>query len=165
MGIRVLLIRFCWFAAILLSMLAQGKTQDVPPIRALPMADAKVIGRPEFAQGNIWLHWSGDHQLGFVQGWAEGGQWEYRLACTEAQIAAPSVRNVQDKCMEHFPATNMASEEYSARVTEFYSKYPQDRALPIRRVLKKFLESGMTADKIHKWLDDLIASVQRSFAK
>jgi len=139
--------------------------QEVPPIRSLPLADAKVIGGPELAQGNVWLHWSADHQLGYVQGWADGGYWEYFRACTEAQIAAPSIPTLQDTCMEHVPATRLASEAYQAKVTEFYLKYPADRALPIRRVLRKFLEPGMTAEGIHKWLDELIESMRHSSAK
>ena len=92
----------------------------------------------------------------------DGGYWGYFDACTEARIAAP-VSPLQDKCMAHIPAAHQTSEEYSASVTEFYSKYPQDRALPIRLLLGKFLEPGMTADGVHKWLDDLIESVHRSF--
>ena len=54
-----------------------------------------------------------------------------------------------------------------ARVTEFYTKYPEDRALPMRRVLLKLLEPGMTVDGIlHKWVDNLIKSnLQSSEAK
>jgi len=98
-----------------------------------------------------------------VQGWMDGSYWGYFDACTEAGIAARANPGIQNKCMAHIQAAHQTSEKYSARVTEFYSKYPQDRALPIRRLLGKFLEPGMTADGVHKWLDDLIESVRRSF--
>lgn len=42
--------------------------------------------------------------------------------------------------MEHIPSLHLTPEEYSTKVTEFYSKYPQDRALPIRRLLGKFFD-------------------------
>lgn len=150
-------------AGMSLGLFGQGMAQDVPPVRSLPMSEAKVNGGPEFAQGNMWLHWSADHQLGYVQGLMDGSYWGYFDACTEARIAAPSIPKLQDKCMERIPAAHLKPEEYTAKVTEFYSKYPQDRALPIRRLFGKFLEPGMTADGVHKWLDELIASVQSSF--
>jgi hypothetical protein len=160
---RYLLSELTLAAALTFGLLGLSVAQDVPPVRSLPMSEAKVNGGPEFAQGNLWMHWTADHQLGFVQGWMEGSYWGYFDACTEARIAAPTAAGIQDKCMAHIPATHQSSEEYSARVTEFYSKYPQDRALPIRRLLGKFLEPGMTAEGVHKWLDDLIESVRRSF--
>ena len=95
----------------------------------------------------------------------EGGYWGYFDACTESRLAAPGLRGLQEKCMEHIPSSHLTAEEYSANVTEFYLKYPGDRALPIRRVLGKFLEPGMTADSIHKWLDELIESMRHSSAK
>jgi len=151
-------------AAILLTV-DQGFAQDLPPIRSLPLADAKVNGGPENAEGHVWLHWSADHQLGYVQGWADGSYWGYFDACTQAQIIAPSLPQLEDECMVHIPTSHLTSQEYSAKVTEFYAKYPEDRALPIRRVLRKFLEAGMTSDGVHRWLNELITSVQRSFAK
>jgi hypothetical protein len=163
MRIRFVLSGLSLSAAVVFGLLGQSVAQDAPPVRSLPMSDAKVNGGPEFAEGNVWMHWSVDHQLGYVQGWSDGSYWGYFSACTEAKIVAPSLPDLQDKCLVHIPATHLTSEEYSAKVTEFYSKYPQDRALPIRRLLGKFLDPGMTADGVHKWLDELIESVRRSF--
>jgi len=165
MRIKLLLSGSSLIAALLFGLLAQSVAQEVPPVRSLPMPEARLNGGPELAQGNVWMSWSTDHRLGYVQGWMDGGYWAYFDACTEARLAAPTVRNLQEKCMEHIPSSHLTPEEYSAKVTEFYSKYPQDRALPIRRLLGKFLEPGMTADGVHKWLDELIESVRHSEAK
>jgi hypothetical protein len=59
-------------AALIFGSLGLGVAQDVPPVRSLPMSEAKVNGGPEIAQGNLWMHWSADHQLGYVQGWMDG---------------------------------------------------------------------------------------------
>jgi hypothetical protein len=152
-------------AAFLFGLFGQSIAQSAPPVRSLPMPEARVNGGPEHAQGNVWLRWPADHQLGYVQGWMDGGYWGYFDACTEARLAAPSARGLQEKCMEHIWSSHLTPEEYLAKVTEFYSKYPEDRALPIRRLLGKFLEPDMTVDRVHKWLDDLIESVRGSGAK
>jgi hypothetical protein len=128
------------------------------------MAGARV-GPGDIAQGNLWMSWSVDHRLGFVQGLLEGSYWGYFNACTEAGIAAPSLPDLNEKCMAHIPAAHLTSEEYATMVTEFYSKHPEDRALPIRRLLLKLLEPGMTVDGVHKWLDELIESVRHSQSK
>jgi len=146
---------------VLLSMIAQATAQEVPPIRPLPLPEARVSGGPESAQGNVWLRLSADHQLGYVQGLLEGTFYGYLHACTKAQIVARSVPHLQEKCMENAPAAHLKSEQYMALVTEFYSKYPQDRALPMRRLLEKLLKPGMTTDGVHKWLDELIEDVRR----
>jgi hypothetical protein len=156
--------RLSLITLVLLGAVGLAVTQEVPP-RPLPLPDARLNGPNDIPQGNLWMGWSADHQLGYVQGWLEGSYWAYFNACTEAKIAAPSVPDIQDKCLEHIPSAHSKSETYSAKVTEFYSKYPQDRALPIRRLLKKILEPGMTVDGVHKWLDELIESVRHSEAK
>jgi hypothetical protein len=138
--------------------------QEPPPIRSLPLPDARVSDSYD-AEGNLWIRWSADHRLGYVQGWLEGSYWGHFNACVEAQIAAPTVGGLQDKCMSSTPAARVKSEEYTAEVTEFYSRFPQDRALPMRRLLGKLLERGMTVDGVHNWLDGLIESVHRSDAK
>jgi hypothetical protein len=145
-------------------LLGSGSAQTLKPIRPLPMSDAR-LGPGDIAQGNLWMGWSPDHKLGLVEGLLDGSYWGYFQACNEASLAARSVPNVGDKCMEHIPAAHLKSEQYVSSMTEFYSKYPEDRALPMRHLLMKLLEPGMSVDGVHKWLDDLIESVRRSQAK
>lgn len=136
--------------------LALAAAQNLPPLRDLPLPEARVIGSDDEAEGNLWMRWSGDHRLGYVQGYLTGAFWGYFSACTKVQIAAPSLPALRETCMSQIPAASLTSERYMELVTKFYSKYPQDRALPIRRVLLKLLEPGMTVDGIHKWLDEMI---------
>jgi len=150
------------FALMVGAVVQLGFSQELPPIRSLPLSDAKLSGPEDIPQGTLWMEWATDHQLGYVQGWVDGAYWEYFNACTQAGIAAPSVPDIQQKCLDHIPTRHLSPEAYSAKVTEFYSKYPQDRALPIRRLLEKLLEPRMTADGVHRWLDELIDSVRGS---
>lgn len=150
------------FALVMGGLVQLGLAQEAPPIRSLPLADAKLSGPEDIPQGTLWMEWAADHQLGYVQGWVDGAYWEYFNACTQAGIAAPSVPDIQQKCLEHIPTRHLSVEAYAARVTEFYSKYPQDRALPIRRLLEKLVDPQMTVDGVHKWLDQLIDSVRGS---
>jgi hypothetical protein len=147
------------------SLFGVALAQDRQPIRSLPIPEARINGPTDIAQGDLWVGWSADHRLGYVQGLLDGTYSGYSDACTEAQIAAPSLPRLNDKCLAHIPTPRLKSEEYTSMVTEFYSRYPQDRALPIKRLVMKFLEPGMTVDGVHKWLDELIESVHRSQAK
>jgi hypothetical protein len=145
-------------------LLGSGLAQTAKPIRPLPMADAR-IGPGDIASGNLWVEWSPDHKLGLVEGLLDGSYWGYFQACNEASLAARSVPNIVDKCLEHIPAAHLKSEQYVLLMTEFYSKYPEDRALPMRHLLMKLLEPGMGADGVHQWLDELIESARRSQSK
>lgn len=135
--------------------------QTSKPIRSLPMADARV-GPGDVAQGDLWMEWSPDHKLGFVQGLLDGSYWGYFQACNEAGLVARSVPDVVDNCMKHIPTAQLKSEQYVSLMTEFYQKYPEDRALPMRRLLMKLLEPRMGPDGVHNWLNELIESVRRS---
>jgi len=73
MRVKFVLGSFGLIAVLLFGLLARGVAQEVPPVRSLPMPEARVNGGPELAQGNVWMHWSADHQLGYVQGWMDGG--------------------------------------------------------------------------------------------
>jgi len=152
---------------VIASCLVVGATnaQNQTPLRSLPIPEARVNGPTDIAQGDLWMTWSADHRLGYVQGLLEGSHSGYFDACTEAQIAAPTLPRLNDKCMAHIPAARLQSEEYTAMVTEFYSKYPQDRALPIARLTMKLLERDMSIDGVHRWLDKLIEALGRSGAK
>jgi hypothetical protein len=163
--LKSVLSTLCLLATVLCGLLSLGLAQEVPPARPLPLPDARLNGPTESAQGNLWMGWSADHRLGYVQGWLEGSYWGYFNACTEAQLEAQSIPDIQDKCLVHIPSAHLTSEAYADTVTEFYSKYPQDRALPIRRLLRRLLEPDMTVDGVHKWLDELIESTQRSERK
>jgi hypothetical protein len=152
-------------AIVVLSFLqASAVAQTPPPMRSLPMPEARVAPG-DVGEGNWWMGWSPDHRLGLVQGLLDGSYWGYFHACTEASVIARSLPDLQDKCLAHISAAQLKSEQYVALITEFYSKYPQDRALPIRRLLMKLLEPQMSVDGVHKWLDELIESVRRSDAK
>jgi hypothetical protein len=67
--------------------------------------------------------------------------------------------------LDRIPVASLKSEQYVELVTEFYSKYPQDRALPLRLLLLKLLKPAVTVDGIHEWLDKLVESARRSEAK
>ena len=43
-------------AALIFGSLGLSVAQGVPPVRSLPMSEAKVNGGPEFARGNLWMH-------------------------------------------------------------------------------------------------------------
>jgi hypothetical protein len=150
-----------WIAVVIfLSTLSS--TQQTTPIRPLPLPDARIGANGEGAEGNEWMNWSADRRSGYVQGVLVGSTWGYLQACAEAGVIAHSVPDLQNDCLKQAPNVRFSAEQYVALMTEFYSKYPQDRALSMRRLLTKLSEPQVTVDGVHKWLDELIESVRRA---
>jgi hypothetical protein len=161
---RVMLHRIYLVAIVLPLLFASSKAQEGPPLRHLPIPEARVNGPSDGAQGNLWMSWSIDYRLGYVQGLLEGNYWGYLSGCTEAR-SAPATPSLGDKCLMQAPAVHLRSEEYAALVTEFYSKYPEDRELPMRHLLLMLLKPGMNVDGVHHWLDQIIESAHRAEGK
>jgi len=148
--------------AIVLTLSTAAWAQTAPPIRKLPLTDAVIGQNGEEAEGNLWMSWSSDRKLGYVEGLLIGSYWAYNQACTESSLLARSISNLQEDCLSHRPTIRYSSEQYVKLMTEFYSKYPEDRALSMRRLQTKLSEPEMTIDGVHKWLDELIESVRNA---
>lgn len=144
---------------IVLLLVVSGAAQD-PQRRSLPFPDAKG-GPGDVAQGDLWMRWSTDRRLGFVQGFLEGSRSAYVLACGNAESLAPSVPNLNSDCLAQFPPAPLKASEYVRLVTDFYSKYPRDRQLTIRRLIIKLSEPDMTVVGVHKWLDEIVKERER----
>lgn len=151
-------------AVLVFAALPTALAQNATPVRPLPMPDARV-GPNDVAQGDVWIGWSSDHKLGYVQGALEGAYWGYFNACTQASLLVPHSATLQRDCLAHVPEPHLKAQQYAALMTDFYSNYPQDKALPMHRLLLKLLEPNMHVDGVHKWLDELIESVRKSGGK
>jgi hypothetical protein len=130
--------------------------QDQPQLRSLPIPEARS-GTP---QGELWMKWSLDQRLGYVQGFLQGLHEGYRDACVKAGLITPSSPTLADKCIAQIPKIAFTSDQYEDLVTRFYTEYPQDKQLPIHLLLQKLSEPKMTTDGVHKWLDDLVESTR-----
>lgn len=138
---------------------AQGVEQA--PIRLLPFSEVRLGPNGEGAEGILWLSWSQDQRLGFVRGYVQGYSTSWRLACLNASRLEPNVPDLFSRCWKEEGTWPKSYEYYRDLMTDFYTTYPSDRALPINRLFRKLLEPGMTSDKVHAWLDEITKEWQK----
>ena len=142
-----------------------GLTQANSNPRVLPFPEVQLGPNGEGAEGNLWLSWSDGERLGFSRGYVQGYIEGWRRACSEAAELTPDNSYLYSKCISLRGDLLARAEFYRDTATEFYSKYPMDRALPINRLFQELLKPGITAQKIHQWLDGLIADSKKASSK
>ncbi len=145
----------CVYLGVLLGFLCAGLmlAQD-SKIRALPFPEVHLGPNGEGAEGYVWLGWTDDQQLFFVNGFVQGFRIGWKASCGKSTELART--NVYSECVDARSQAEKPFNVYRNEATEFYTKYPEDLALPIDRLFSKLVESGMTAPKVHEWLNELV---------
>ncbi len=123
-------------------------------VRPLPFPEVHVGPNGEGAEGAVWLSWSEDQQLFFANGFVQGFRIGWRASCRKGAELAKT--NTFADCVDARSQADKPFKDYRNEATEFYTKYPEDVALPIDRLFDKLVEKDMTAAKVHQWLNDLI---------
>jgi len=131
-------------------------SQANPAPRSLPFPEVRLGPNGEGAEGVVWLSWSADKRAGFAGGFIQGYANGWRSACSWAAELSGVPSDLYLKCTNDRGDILGQAESYSATATEYYTEYPEDRALPLNRLFLQLLKSGMTAQQIHEWLDKLI---------
>jgi hypothetical protein len=103
------------------------------------LATCTLTGIPSFGQrgwrqGEMWLKWRHDARSAYVLGYAFGFTTNHGAACNQdSKGLVPDVINT-----EHFVKL----------VTDFYTRYPEDRNLDISEVIEQ-LWKGLTIEEVH----------------
>lgn len=113
-------------------------------LRQLPLVQSR------FAEGETWMRFSPMQRDGFVRG--------YIVAYRDAAHHGCSFGKGPDysACMDEMPQFGKPAESYVSSMTEFYTRYPQDRTLPLTFLLD-FLSDQHSAGlgDIDRWCDEL----------
>jgi hypothetical protein len=126
--------------------------------RTLPFPEVRLGPNGEGAEGELWLSWSEEKRLGFANGFVQGYVEGWRGAC----YSASSDNKVVWDCQAARGDLVVSFESLRNMATHFYSAYPEDRALPIDRLLRELIKPGMTIERVHEWLDTLVLDSQRA---
>lgn len=110
-------------------------------------------------QGKIWLSWDKPQKLGFLSGYVNGRLKGHRTGCLDYEIGTPYRSSTavgeklpEEKCMDLSPKFSRTTEEYEQLVTRYYKNYPDDRNLPIAKLLFELSDNqNMSLDHIHQW--------------
>lgn len=154
-----------WVVLSIIVLYSYGLAQANSSPRLLPFPEVQLGPNGEGAEGDLWLSWGDGERLGFSRGFVQGYTVGWRRACSEAAELTPNDPYLYSKCLNLRGDLLARAEFYRDTATEFYSKYPEDRALPINRLFQELLKPGITVQKIHQWLDGLIADSKKATAK
>ena len=122
--------------------------------RLLPFPEVHLGPNGEGAEGAVWLAWSDDQKLYFVNGFVQGFKNGWKASCSKSAELASA--NIYGGCIDARFQIDKPFGHYRDLASEFYTKYPEDLALPIDRLFSKLMEPEMTAQKVHQWLNELV---------
>lgn len=148
-GITRLLIALISIAAVLVVVVKVG------PMKAGAQSEPQT-------PAELWLSWSSDTRAEYVGGYVEGFVEGERSGCSfyadkitpyMPHKPGPPEKLPRLACLNALPDFVKPTKEYVDTITNYYTKYPNDRQAGMSRIL---LESatppGLTIDKIHEKL-------------
>jgi hypothetical protein len=111
-------------------------------------------------QGALWRSWSAEGRERYVDGYLLGFQRGKRVACsfyeekTGVSSPVPVEKLPTQVCLKSLPEfTEPYYQAYVDRITEYYTKYPNDSAVGISEVLTNLAAPpGLSVEQIHEKL-------------
>ena len=97
--------------------------------------------------GKIWLHWSQSERRGSVKGFLIAYREAYRQSCVASAIDSGTDDTL---CLARQQVFRREVAYYQSFVTEFYTRYPEDRDVPMRMLLMS--ADDRTQSEIHESL-------------
>jgi hypothetical protein len=98
------------------------------------------------------LEWTPSERKGFVRGFIVGHGDGYRQACNESEAASPhtTAAGEFDPCLKKQHLFERDLSYYEKFVSDFYSRYPRDRDVPVRVLLLQ--ADQKTPQEVAEWL-------------
>ncbi len=116
---------------------------------------------PAFS-AEMWLKWDKSARLAFIMGNLRGHWDGVGAGCGDANRAVRSLRGVSGftpeaaeemrmDCGKNYKPSNRPFESYEEVVTNFYTRYPEDRVIEMQDVLRLLAgDPELTAEDVHK---------------
>ena len=105
-----------------------------------------------YSPGKMWLEWNSSERIGFIRGFIVGDDDGYRRACNVATTneSQSSVATGVGPCLEKRPLFKKDIGYYEKFVTDYYTRYSEDRDAPVRVILLQ--ADQKTPEEVHQWL-------------
>jgi hypothetical protein len=109
-------------------------------------------------QGSLWMGWNGTQRDMFIRGFLVGHDEGLRRGCSSVanvtKFDAIRTESPEDsligKCLANQEIFRKAASYYENFVTAFYTKYPEDRDLPLQILIED--SEDKTPEQIHEWV-------------
>jgi hypothetical protein len=112
-----------------------------------------------FEKGDDWLKWSDDSKLAYVSGYVHGQSRGFKDGCTVGEeLYSTKMRGLPgEKCIAKAPTYSNALESYIRTITEYYRSYPNDRNVPVFKVLEGLSDGrSLTLRQMHEYFPSSI---------
>lgn len=115
----------------------------------------RSFGANQFEAGDDWLKWSDETRLAYVsaylwghaRGFRDGYEAGQRIYSTGKSVGLPG-----EKCIPEHPGYSKNLEDYAGITTEFYRSYPNDRRVPIFKLLDGMSDKAkLTIQQMHEY--------------
>jgi len=120
---------------------------------ALALCSAGAPGADNFSPGETWLKWSDETRIAYVEGYIWGQERGFSEACKEAEklwVRKPTGLP-GEKCITKMPRYPNYPANYAAMISQYYSLYPADRSLSVRRLLEGMTDNhSLTVEQMHR---------------
>jgi hypothetical protein len=130
---------------------------------AMDNGHARFPGARTSKDGEMWLGWSADKRIGFVDGYINGRRDGHYAGCDAAlRVLFPQPpgtvipNNPWGRCADAADTfTKGEPTDYSDEITSFYQRFEADRDVPLDQVIHCLSDKQrQSADQIHQWLMD-----------
>jgi len=111
-------------------------------------------------EGEVWIRWEFPIRQWFVQAALAGYDAGYDEACRNLMLADKSAadhpKSKDDDCVNGRRHLRGEAAKYSKAMTDFYTRYPEDRDLPIAYLVEMLLDpKPKTLEEIHAWVSNI----------
>jgi hypothetical protein len=108
-------------------------------------------------EGDLWMNWNNTQRNMFIRGFLVGHHEGFRRGCgTAVVVTKPDTKGAGPeetpigRCLAGEQIFRREASYYEEFVTRFYTKYPEDRDLPLRTLIEDSEEK--TPEQIHEWV-------------
>ena len=147
--------------AVIVTLCGSGCSRGEQPDQDSAGSQAKSEAAPPFS-AEMWTKWDKSSRLAFIMGNLRGHWDGVGAGCGDAKLAVGNLRGVSGftpevademyvHCGTRYKPSNRTFESYEEAITDFYTRYPEDRVIEIQDVVLLLAgDPELTAEDIHK---------------
>src|SRR5215475_14239233 len=120
---------------------------------AVALGCEALAGNP-FETGDIWMRWNDEAKLQYISAYLLGNSRGFRDGCEMGQklYSADKAGLPGEKCTGKFVKYSKSMEEYVKLITDYYSAYPNDRSVPIFKLIEGLSDArNLAIQKMHAY--------------
>lgn len=114
----------------------------------------EALAANPFETGDNWMRWNDDAKLQYISAYLLGNSRGFRDGCEMGQqtYSADKAGLPGEKCIGKVAKYSKNMEEYVKLITDYYNAYPDDRSVPIFKLIEGLSDArNLTIQKMHAY--------------